>query len=114
MRISDWSSDVCSSDLPGLLTLHAVNALNQADIVIYDALVGEAILGCARPGAVLEYSGKRGGKPSPKQRDISLRLAELARQGRSEERRVGIECVSTCRPRWSPDDHKKKETHKTT
>lgn len=67
---------------PGLLTLHAVNALNQADIVIYDALVGEAILGCARPGAALEYAGKRGGKPSPKQRDISLRLIELARQGK--------------------------------
>lgn len=67
---------------PGLLTLHAVNALNQADMVIYDALVGEAILACARPGAVLEYAGKRGGKPSPKQRDISLRLVELARQGK--------------------------------
>ncbi|MFN4309827.1 MAG: uroporphyrinogen-III C-methyltransferase [Ferrovibrio sp.] len=67
---------------PGLLTLHAVNALNQADVVIYDALVGEAILACARPGTLLEYAGKRGGKPSPKQRDISLRLVELARQGK--------------------------------
>lgn len=67
---------------PGLLTLHAVNALNQADAVIYDALVGEAILACARPGTLLEYAGKRGGKPSPKQRDISLRLVELARQGK--------------------------------
>jgi uroporphyrin-III C-methyltransferase len=67
---------------PGLLTLHAVNALNQADIVIYDALVGEAILRCARPNAVLEYAGKRGGKPSPKQRDISERLVELAKAGK--------------------------------
>jgi uroporphyrin-III C-methyltransferase len=67
---------------PGLLTLHAVNALNQADVVIYDALVDEAILRCARPAALLEYAGKRGGKPSPKQRDITLRLIELARQGR--------------------------------
>lgn len=67
---------------PGLLTLHAVNALNQADVVIYDALVGEAVLRCARPNAVLEYAGKRGGKPSPKQRDISIRLAELAHQGK--------------------------------
>jgi uroporphyrin-III C-methyltransferase len=67
---------------PGLLTLHAVNALNQADVVIYDALVGEAILRCARSNAVLEYAGKRGGKPSPKQRDISERLVELARQGK--------------------------------
>jgi uroporphyrin-III C-methyltransferase len=36
----------------------------------------------ARPGAVLEFAGKRGGKPSPKQRDISLRLVELARAGK--------------------------------
>ncbi len=67
---------------PGLLTLHAVNALNQADAVVYDALVGEGILRCARPDALLEYAGKRGGKPSLKQRDISERLIELARQGR--------------------------------
>lgn len=67
---------------PGLLTLHAVNALNQADVVVYDALVGEDVLSCARPGAELEYAGKRGGKPSPRQRDISERLVELARQGR--------------------------------
>jgi uroporphyrin-III C-methyltransferase len=67
---------------PGLLTLHAVNALNQADVVIYDALVSEAILGCAPRQALLEYAGKRGGKPSPKQRDISERLIELARQGK--------------------------------
>jgi len=67
---------------PGLLTLHAVNALNQADVVIYDALVGDAILRCARPNTVLEFAGKRGGKPSPKQRDISLRLTDLARAGK--------------------------------
>lgn len=67
---------------PGLLTLHAVNALRQADVVIYDALVDKTILEFARPGARLEYAGKRGGKPSPKQRDISLRLVELAREGK--------------------------------
>ena len=67
---------------PGLLTLHALNALRQADVVVYDALVDARILGFARPGAAVEYAGKRGGKPSPKQRDISLRLVELAREGR--------------------------------
>ncbi len=67
---------------PGLLTLHAVNALNQADVIVYDALVDEAVLSLASPRAKLEYSGKRGGKPSPKQRDISARLVELARQGK--------------------------------
>ena len=50
---------------PGLLTLHALNALRQADVVVYDALVDETLLQFVRPGAQLEYSGKRGGKPSP-------------------------------------------------
>lgn len=66
---------------PGLLTLHAVNALRQADVVIYDALVQEAILAWA-PQAEHVYAGKRGGKPSAKQRDISLRLVDLAREGK--------------------------------
>ena len=67
---------------PGLLTLLAVKALREADVVIYDALVDESCLKLARPGVTLEYAGKRGGKPSPKQRDISLRLVELARAGK--------------------------------
>lgn len=66
---------------PGLLTLHAVNALRQADVVIYDALVQEAILEWA-PQAEHVYAGKRGGKPSAKQRDISLHLVDLARAGK--------------------------------
>jgi uroporphyrin-III C-methyltransferase len=67
---------------PGLLTLHALNALKQADVVIYDALVDKAVLDHARPGALIEYAGKRGGKPSPKQRDISLKLVAMARAGK--------------------------------
>lgn len=66
---------------PGLLTLHAANALQQADVVVHDALVNAECLSLARPGALLEFAGKRGGKPSHKQRDISLRLVELARAG---------------------------------
>jgi uroporphyrin-III C-methyltransferase len=66
---------------PGLLTLHALNALRQADVIVYDALVEPAILGWA-PQAEHLYAGKRGGKPSAKQRDISLKLVELARAGR--------------------------------
>lgn len=66
---------------PGLLTLHAVNALRQADVVVYDALVQDSILGWA-PQAEHIYAGKRGGKPSAKQRDISLRLVDLARAGK--------------------------------
>ncbi|MFU8824157.1 uroporphyrinogen-III C-methyltransferase [Yoonia sp.] len=66
---------------PGLLTLHALNALRQADVVIYDALVQEAILDWAQQAEHI-YAGKRGGKPSAKQRDISLRLVDLARAGK--------------------------------
>ncbi|MEN8892840.1 uroporphyrinogen-III C-methyltransferase [Planktotalea arctica] len=66
---------------PGLLTLHALNALRQADVIVYDALVQSAILDWA-PQAEQIYAGKRGGKPSAKQRDISLHLVELARAGK--------------------------------
>lgn len=62
---------------PGLVTLHTLNGLRQADVVVYDALIDPAILEWARPDAILEYAGKRGGKPSPLQRDITLRLIEL-------------------------------------
>lgn len=72
----------------GLLTLHALNALRQADVVIYDALVQEAILEWA-PQADHIYAGKRGGKPSHKQRDISLRLVDLAREGKKVLRLKG-------------------------
>ncbi|KRB60332.1 uroporphyrin-III methyltransferase [Rhizobium sp. Root708] len=67
---------------PGLLTLLAVKALRDADVVVHDALVDENCLKLARPDVLLEYAGKRGGKPSAKQRDISLRLVELARMGK--------------------------------
>lgn len=67
---------------PGLLTLLAAKGLAEADVIVHDALVNEECLKLARPDAVLEYAGKRGGKPSAKQRDISLRLVELARAGK--------------------------------
>lgn len=66
---------------PGLLTLLAAKGLSEADVIVHDALVNEDCLKLARTGAILEYAGKRGGKPSAKQRDISLRLVELARAG---------------------------------
>jgi uroporphyrin-III C-methyltransferase len=67
---------------PGLLSLLALHALRHADVVVYDALVDERVLRLARVGASLEFAGKRGGKPSPKQPDISDRLVRLARAGR--------------------------------
>lgn len=67
---------------PGLVTLHVLNGLKQAEVVVYDALVGAKILALAGPQAALIHAGKRGGKPSPKQADISRRLIELAREGK--------------------------------
>jgi len=66
---------------PGLLTLHAASALQQADIVVHDALVSSDVLAMASENAIIESVGKRGGKPSAKQVDISQRLVDLARQG---------------------------------
>src|SRR3546814_8063964 len=70
MRISDWSSDVCSSDLTRLVRLDGAQ----------DQSVGRAR---QAPGQVDADEGEHGDE-------------------RSEERRVGKECVSTCRSRWSP------------
>ena len=67
---------------PGLLTLLALQGLRQADIVVYDALVDARILDLARGDAVREFAGKRGGKPSPTQPDISARLVRHARAGK--------------------------------
>lgn len=66
---------------PGLITLHALHALRSCDVVVHDALVDPRILDWA-PQAERIHAGKRGGRPSPKQRDISLRLVELSRNGR--------------------------------
>jgi uroporphyrin-III C-methyltransferase len=67
---------------PGLLTLDALAGLTQADVIVHDALVGERVLALAGPQAELEYAGKRGGRPSAQQADISRRLVGLARENR--------------------------------
>ncbi len=66
---------------PGLLTLHALNALQQADVVVYDALVDSEVLQWA-PQAEHVFAGKRAGVESAKQRDISALLVEMAQQGK--------------------------------
>ncbi len=66
---------------PGLLTLLAHHALRHADVIVYDALVNVEILKLARPDANLIYAGKRGGRPSVAQPDISSRLVDLAQAG---------------------------------
>jgi uroporphyrin-III C-methyltransferase len=67
---------------PGLMSLLCYHAMQSCDVVVYDALVNPDILRWVRQGVILEYAGKRGGKPSPVQQDISLRLIELARAGK--------------------------------
>ncbi|MFD2263905.1 uroporphyrinogen-III C-methyltransferase [Lacibacterium aquatile] len=66
---------------PGLLTLDAIAGLAQADVIVYDALVDERVLALAQSSARLEFAGKRGGRPSALQADITARLIELAGQG---------------------------------
>jgi uroporphyrin-III C-methyltransferase len=66
---------------PRLLTLFAVHALGVADAIVHDALVDPRILKLARPGAELHHAGKRGGKPSPQQRDINELIIALAKKG---------------------------------
>src|SRR3546814_6354813 len=94
MRISDWSSDVCSSDL---ITIGAGGG-SMAWLDHYAALrVGPRSAG-AMPGPACYGQGGKAATVT----DCNL----LA--GRSEERRVGKECVSTCRSRWSQYHSQKK------
>src|SRR3546814_4662249 len=92
MRISDWSSDVCSSDLG------AARDVQQHDLV-HRPLV-ESLHGVHRvvvdDVGVLEPDGLH---------HLSVAQDEDRNEAllRSEERRVGKECVSTCRSRWSPE-----------
>ena len=66
---------------PGLLTLDAFAGLTQADVIVHDALIDARVLALAGPQARLEFAGKRGGKPSATQADITARLIALARDG---------------------------------
>lgn len=67
---------------PGLITVLGMHAIEHADAILYDALVNRELLKLARPGAELIYAGKRGGKKSCKQSDISRSLVSLARKGK--------------------------------
>src|SRR3546814_14104527 len=82
MRISDWSSDVCSSDLRSFL------ASDWRSFALFGILVESFWR------LFFFFQGKS-------------RPPIFLREGRSEERRVGKECVSTCRSRWSPYHSKK-------
>ena len=66
---------------PGLASLQTLAAIADADVILSDALVNPALLGLARPDARIVDSGKRGGRPSPKQASISRELILHARRG---------------------------------
>lgn len=66
---------------PELLTVRARELLADADFVLHDALVSKETLELCGPGARLEDVGKRGGRRSARQEEITVRLIELAQQG---------------------------------
>src|SRR3546814_17862560 len=100
MRISDWSSDVCSSDLQySALTLK--NGLNSAvdrDLLVVTRRLARQVV-VRREQALFDFIG-----------NVFGRLESVPE--RSAERRVGKECVSTWRPTWSTY-HEKKTTNTT-
>jgi uroporphyrin-III C-methyltransferase len=65
---------------PGLITALGFFAIGRADVILHDALINPRLLKLARPGAELIFVGKRGGKRSCKQTDISRTLVSLARK----------------------------------
>src|SRR3546814_13868708 len=104
MRISDWSSDVCSSDLLDQALDRRGESLHQAlkgdqgadgEGAVHDAQAADAENGGRRQGGEQgrDYIQHRGGRG-----ELLLGVEIL----RSEERRVGKEGVRTCRSRWSP------------
>src|SRR3546814_12122310 len=109
MRISDWSSDVCSSDLLEVLKRRgpaekSVSELGVSDLVM-DLAAHQVRKGgvpvelTSREVRVLEYLMRNKGR---------VVTRSMILDARSAERRVGKECVSTCRYRWSPYHEKKK------
>ena len=80
-RGSVWLAGAGPGD-PGLITALGIHALQKADVVLHDALINETLLKLARPGAEILYAGKRGGKKSCRQSDISRALVSFARKGK--------------------------------
>src|SRR3546814_16446300 len=95
MRISDWSSDVCSSDL-------AHGAAVGADRGIGHDITGVAGRAGQDHGALLNTVSRMVESAASRLALYAARQACERQRMRSEERRVGEECVSTCRSRWSP------------
>src|SRR3546814_18880072 len=96
MRISDWSSDVCSSDLHAYMLRVAV----PYGVLSSRQLRGLSQIACKYDRGWGHFTTRQNIQFNwIKLEEAADALADLAR---SEERRVGKECVSTCRYRWSP------------
>src|SRR3546814_7980450 len=103
MRISDWSSDVCSSDLSITAMLQEAIDRGQRDSVATKRLAEvSAILACQHHMRTQLSLPARSVRTQGIVKVGPAVLAMLDHPERSEERRVGKECVSTCRYRWSP------------
>src|SRR3546814_18353408 len=99
MRISDWSSDVFSSDLAGGL----FRAAAEQELLHFGFEEGAVLRVQRREPVLVDQHGL------VRQPRCPAGLADVGEHAlRSEERRVGKECVRTCRSRWSPDPYKKK------
>src|SRR3546814_21142531 len=105
MRISDWSSDVCSSDLTqtpmlaGTLHYAILNPYWNVPVSLAQKSIAKKVLS----GRSLKAMGME----VLSDWSASPRVLPPSSVDRSEERRVGKECVSTCRSRWSPYHYKK-------
>src|SRR3546814_20544686 len=100
MRISDWSSDVCSSDLGQAAAKAGANGLMLLPPMVYVPRPDELVqhfrsVAEAVPLPIMLYNNP------PAYRTVIDADVLQALADRSEERRVGKECVSTCRSRWS-------------
>src|SRR3546814_16655292 len=100
MRISDWSSDVCSSDL----SVNTIAAKLGQDVGFHTVADMARRFGITTP--IDPTPAMVLGTSEVHLIDMTRAFASVANKGvavaRSEERRVGKECVSTCRSRWSP------------
>src|SRR3546814_13486856 len=102
MRISDWSSDVCSSDLAARARA-GMSLITEERSVFQRLTVADNLrLGRGRAERALEIFPELVEHQHRRAGHLSGGQQQMLALGRSEERRVGKECVSTCRSRWSP------------
>src|SRR3546814_12700397 len=101
MRISDWSSDVCSSDLTATLYCLLIDSSCRCTAVVLAGAAEAAPAGSCPAGDPRRYLAHVAALRAVAQ-GLVHRHQRQHRLARSEERRAGNEGVSTCRSRWSP------------